>query len=274
MLATMQGMLQQMQMGQQELLKRVEAAEARAKAAEEKKGTASQSSMQIIDGRLLDKIQNFDGKKSSWQDWSFSFKSILEPSTLQALTWAVEIEDVIDVEAINVEREEWCSHSQALYRALALKANKGEAATRIRQAGAGNGLEAWKLLMQYYEPKSRGRQREVFLRISRPKVDKNRSLLNNIESWEQDVRDYEKRFEKKVDQDLRVSVLLEMAPESIKEHIYINSEKFSTYESIRDKLATYIESKSKEEQDSCPMDLDALEANRSQKFDGYCYGCG
>ena len=39
--------------------------------------------------------------------------------------------------------------------------------------------------------------------ISRPVLDKTWSVLNNVESWEQDVRDYEKRFAKKVDEDWR-----------------------------------------------------------------------
>ena len=229
MLATMQGMMQQMQIGQQELLQRVQAAEARAKSAEEKAGPSTTPMNSVIDTRMLDKVNNFDGKKVHWADWAFSFKSILDPETIKALLWAVDQDEAIDEGALDLYNHlNWKTHSQAMYRALALKANKGEAATRIRQAGSGNGLEAWRLLMKFYEPKSRGRQREVFLKICRPTMDKNRSLLNNIESWEQDVRDYEKRFTKKVDEDLRVSVLLEMAPEDIRRHIYINADKYST----------------------------------------------
>ena len=84
----------------------------------------------------------------------------MEPETVKAFIWAVQQEDPIEEGTLKGWHDEWIAHSQAMYRAWALKANKGEAATRIRQAGSGNGLEAWRLLMHVYEPKSRGRQRE------------------------------------------------------------------------------------------------------------------
>ena len=94
--------------------------------------------------------------KANWPDWTFSFSSILEMETIKAMKWAQDQEDVIDDQVVaDASEKGWITHSRALHRALALKANRGEAATRIRQAGAGNGLEAWKLLIQYYEPRSR-----------------------------------------------------------------------------------------------------------------------
>ena len=209
MLATMNTMLQQMQTAQQrsdarqeELHSRLVRAEQRAqdaedKAEKEKKETVQKVSF-TIDGKLLDKIVMFDGKKANWPDWTFSFSSTLEMEAIKAMRWACDQEDTIDDQIVaNASEKAWITHSRALYRALALKANKGEAATRIRQAGAGNGLEAWKLLIQYYEPRSRGRQRDVFRKLNKPIMDKNKSLLNNIEMWEQYIRDYEKRFSKK-----------------------------------------------------------------------------
>ena len=263
MLATMQAMMQR-QMVQDE---------ARAK-------NASAQTTRIVDAKWMNEVSEFDGRKISWTDWSFSFRSILESETLDAMDWAVDQEDVIDENLLVVaKQEEWIPHSRAIYRALALKANKGEAATRIRQAGSGNGLEAWKLLIQYYETRSRGRQREVYLKISRPTMDKNKSLLNNLESWEQEVREYEKRFGKTVDEDMRVAVLLEMIPGSLKEHIYINAEKYATYESVKEKVTTYIESKSREG-DHDPLTLDVLDGKGKGPgkggipFAGYCGYCG
>ena len=120
---------------------------------------------------------------------------MLEAETTKAMQWATEQDVEVDEDALQLaNKDAWISHSQALYKALALKANKGEAATRIRKAGAGRGLEAWRLLIQYYEPKSRGRQQDVFRKLNKPNMEKSRSLLQNIEIWEQEVRDYEKTF--------------------------------------------------------------------------------
>ena len=104
MLATMSQMLQQMAAAQQrsdtrqeELHARLIKAEQRAqdaddKAEKEKKENATKINY-IIDGKLLDKVGLFDGKKVNWPDWTFSFCSILEMETIKAMKWACEQED-------------------------------------------------------------------------------------------------------------------------------------------------------------------------------------
>ena len=276
MLATMQQMLAAMQANQEDLLQRVQAAEVRAVTAEQRAvGAESRFRTRVIDSRELDRVERFDGSRKAWPDWSFSFKGILEETTLKAMRWTCQQEDAIDAQSIDVEDTTWHAHNTALFKALVTKANAGEAATKIRAAGEGMGLEVWRTLVEYYEPRSRGRQREVFnKKVTKPTFDKSKSLLNNIESWEQDVRDYEKRFDKVVDADLRISVLLELAPEAVREHVYINSEKYATYESIREKLVSYIESKMIEDTvATTPMEIGQL-GGQSKRFEGYCDNCG
>ena len=190
------------------------------------------------------------------------------------MRWACAQVEQIDGQSIDLENKTWLAHNATLYKALVTKANAGEAATKIRAAGEGMGLEAWRMIVEYYEPRTRGRQREVFKKINRPTLDRSKSLLNNIESWEQSVRDYEKRFSKVVDEDLRVSVLLEMAPEAVEQHVYLNSEKYATYESIRGKVASYIESTMRDDDAAAsPMEIGQL-SGQSNRFEGYCDNCG
>ena len=158
----MQQMLQAMQANQQDLLQRVQAAEARAAAAEQRAAASeARGSARIIDGKELDRIERFDGSRKSWSDWSFSFKGILEETTLNAMRWASQQEDAIDAQSIDVENRTWQAHNTALYKALVQKANAGEAATKIRAAGEGMGLEVWRTLVEYCEPRSRGRPLHV-----------------------------------------------------------------------------------------------------------------
>ena len=83
--------------------------------------------------------------------------------------------------------------------------------------------------------------------------------MHNLETWEQQVRDYEKRFLKVVDVDLRVGILLELSPDNVREHVHVNSDRYDTYESVRDRLASYLDAKSTDADDAAaPMDVDTL----------------
>ena len=191
MQANQQQMLQAMQSNQQDLLQRVQAAETRAAAAEQR-SAETRSGLRAIDQKDLDRVDKFDGRRKAWPDWSFSFRAILDDETKEAMRWACAQVEQIDGQSIDLENKTWLAHNAALYKALVTKANAGEAATKIRAAGEGMGLEAWRMIVEYYEPRTRGRQREIFKKINRPTLDRSKSLLNNIESWELSVRDYEK----------------------------------------------------------------------------------
>ena len=166
-LLAMQQMLQAMQRNQEDLMQRLQAAGARAAAAEAR--ITGSDRKPGVDMKLLDRINNFDGKKNSWDDWSFSFRATMNLDCEAALAWAIAQEDPIDsltVEAqnpTNAEAKDWIPFNGQLYTALSLKANAGEAATKIRAAGPGQGLEAWRLIVFHYESRTRGRQRQCFL---------------------------------------------------------------------------------------------------------------
>ena len=106
-------------------------------------------------------------------------------------------------------------------------------------------------------------------------MDKSKSLMHNLETWEQQVRDYEKRFLKVVDVDLRVGILLELSPDNVREHVHVNSDRYDTYESVRDRLASYLDAKSTDADDAAaPMDVDTLTKRLNALEKGHGKGKG
>ena len=73
------------------------------------------------------------------------------------------------------------------------------------------------------------------------KFDKNMTLLEKLENWEEQVRAYERRFDKVMDEDTKISILLELAPKAIEDYVLINSDKYTDYDTMREKLVSYLD---------------------------------
>ena len=84
LLQGMQQLLMNMQENQAELYRRLQFAEAR----------RDQPDRPLsVNMKLLDKVGDFDGKRGSWDDWSFSFKAVMSSEGQEALNWASIQED-------------------------------------------------------------------------------------------------------------------------------------------------------------------------------------
>ena len=83
--------------------------------------------------------------------------------------------------------------SSQLYLALSLQIEADTSAyVKIMSVADSNGLEAWRLLKRFYEPKTRGRQRHRMDELLRPKpAEQLAETETTIERWEKEVKDYE-----------------------------------------------------------------------------------
>eukprot|EP00971_Amphidinium_carterae_P057442 1135684-Amphidinium_carterae.1 len=78
-----------------------------------------------------------------------------------------------------------------------------------------NGLEAWRLLKRHYEPTNRSSMRLRMDQLLRPKApDKIEQTVSAIETWEREVREYEIRYKKPLDEEVRLATMLSLAPEA------------------------------------------------------------
>eukprot|EP00971_Amphidinium_carterae_P341690 6480629-Amphidinium_carterae.1 len=134
-----------------------------------------------------------------------------------------------------------------------------------------NGLEAWRVLKKFYEPTNRASMRLRMDQLLRPRIpDKLEHVINAIETWEREVREYEKRHQKTLDDDVKLATMLGMAPEAVKRHVYLNESNFSDYATARQLVTDYIEhqtldmrapasnSNNSNNSQPTPMEIDAL----------------
>ena len=69
------------------------------------------------------------------------------------------------------------------------------------------------------------------------------NALKALESWEESLSSYEKRFQTKVDADAKMGALLQMLPEVLREHLYMYADRYSNYDAMRAAAVLYLEEK-------------------------------
>ena len=180
-----------------------------------------------IDTRMLGRPDTFDGSESKWGDWSTVMKAyaaLCNASLVSALP-ASEVEaqekrnsdlrDQLDVEA-----------SVALYYMLVLL-TRNEPLNIVVKSGAGEGLLAWRRLVQRYDSAAATRLADLLLNIM------NWSFAGDIQSrmelFDRELQRYETRAREAVSLKLRVGMVLNGLDRGpLKDHLLLNSAKYLT----------------------------------------------
>eukprot|EP00971_Amphidinium_carterae_P255452 5071185-Amphidinium_carterae.1 len=67
-------------------------------------------------------------------------------------------------------------------------------------------------------------------RLLRPTpAERLEQCLRVIETWEKDIREYETRFNKVFDVDVKAATLVHLAPDAVKKHVHLNEGTYQDY---------------------------------------------
>ena len=201
----------------------------------------------LVDTKTLGRVEKFRGARKDWSDWSFSFRAFLggvHEHAVHALGWASSQSETITDKTIGEEAEGELLKdlNGQVYTALSLLV-QGDALDKLRQCPDGAGLEAWRRIVAFYEPMNRGHKLRVLHRIMNPVAAAGQTPLKAIEQWEEIVKKYEDRFQTKVDIDTQMGALCQLFPPNLREHVYMNADRYKTYEEMRSAAALYLEEK-------------------------------
>jgi hypothetical protein len=167
----------------------------------------------LMDTRSIGKAPNFSGDHKEWHDWSFQFTAYMGSANARAITAlkaAATRETAITNEDLHLMGEEYVEMSTQLYFGLAMLC-KGAALTTVKNVTGNNGLDAWRALCALYDPGSRGRQRVRMQQLLQPKKPEQvAQTVEAVERWEYDIREYETKFNKQLDDDVKIGVILAM----------------------------------------------------------------
>ena len=236
-----------------------------------------------IDTRMLGRPDTFDGNESKWGDWSTVMKAyaaLCNASLVSAMP-ASEVEaqekrnndlrDQLDVEA-----------SVALYYMLVLL-TRNEPLNIVVNSGAGEGLLAWRRLVQRYDSAAATRLAGLLLNLM------NWSFAGDIQSrmelFDRELQRYETRARESVSLNLRVGMVLNGLDRGpLKDHLLLNSARYVTWQEFKSEIVNYRRA-TQAIADSggvTPMDVDAFtkgDKGRGRSAgkgtqDQTCHNCG
>ena len=207
-----------------------------------------------VDTRVLGKPESFDGT-TGWRDWSLVFRSYTAACSthLGRLMAAAEPADA-PVLCAALTPVEAAASNQLHYMLVMI--TKGGALTRVVNAGSGEGLEAWRTLVQYHEPTSATRAAGLLQELLN--FDFDGDIHEKLVKFERDIARYEAMGEE-FPANIRIGTLIRRLPESgLKQHILLNSTRLMTWTDVKLEIENVRRAQMASASSPHPMDLDAL----------------
>jgi hypothetical protein len=146
---------------------------------------------------------------------------------------------------------------------------EGEPFDIVRNTRSNHGMEAWRTMVQRWEPRVPSRFRGMMQAVLYPKWDiPGLDATHALSSWEKEVRDYEQQSGDKVSDAIKLGVVLHHLPDqSLREHLLLNATRYDTYDKVSAEVRQVTMAKMIW-QGPAPMDLNALHS------DVRCTTCG
>ena len=189
-----------------------------------------------LDTRILNKIPLLQGRDTAeFRSWQFVLKASL------GLLDAAYSTDLPQVEALRSamtqpENAETRARSEKLYFILALT-TADHAQVIVQQVESGHGYEAYRRLVEAYDPATSMRGLSMIEGILMAKFT-SKNYLSQLQDWMLRVTRYEQKMGRALDDDVKVSVLLRNAPRQLQ----LNAEREGyTFEALYRHITGYMQ---------------------------------
>ena len=116
---------------------------------------------------------------------------------------------------------------------------KGRPYRVVKHTQDENGMEAYRMLMKEYQPVNRARSLELFHNMLNYRFRKDKGIAENILEYEARIEQYEKSTGEKVQENLKVSTLIQGMRPEVKRHLLLNLDEKTKYMDLRQYLVNY-----------------------------------
>ena len=128
--------------------------------------------------------------------------------------------------------------SRRLYSVLC-SYTKGRPYRVVKHVAEENGMEAYRMLLKEYQPTNRARSLELFHNILNYRFAQNKGIAENILEYKEKIEQYEKATGEKVQENLKVSTLIQGMKPEVKRHLLLNMDEKTKYSALRQYLVNY-----------------------------------
>ena len=220
-----------------------------------------------LDVRALKGLDSFDGSNKAWRDWAVvarSYASVMN-AELGTMMKAAEQNPEGDVRNVTMANDMQRQASRTLFTLL-LHSVKGVALDKVINSGEGEGIQAWRNLVERYEPKALARQAGTLQALLQWSFAGD--ILERLESWEREVARYEAISKEVVSSGVRIGIVLRQLEESpLKQHLVLNSERLKTWKTFVEEVVQVRTALNAATSGSSPMDIGGVS-------DAKCWRCG
>ncbi|CAK0856358.1 unnamed protein product [Prorocentrum cordatum] len=211
----------------------------------------------LVDTRTLGKPDVFTGEEHKWNDWKVIFKAycgVVNADLLAGMRLA-ESADETSVQNDDFLEENMRQASQQLYYILLLLCRQ-HPLTTIVNAGENEGFQAWRKLVEYYEPNARSRIAGQLLNLL------NFSFTGDVEDrlalFERELLRYEQRSGEAITASMRIGIVLRQLEEGpLRQHLLLNATRLVEWQDCRREVTDIRRAQSAIAPVPVPMDLNA-----------------
>ena len=248
---------------------------------------AGSGNTSLVDIKGIGKPPIFDSSSAkTFHNWSFKYMNFVASVNVDAdeILNTVAMSEIkigtAEMEVLTAKYGDVSKLSKQVYTSLA-QLTEGEALTIIKNVADRNGLEAWRRLSNRFDPRTEGRTVNMLMQVLQPPMCKLPDLSAGIEQWEETVRKYEDRDKEKLPDKIRRGLLIQMCPQSLRDHLLMNSSKYTNYLDVRREIMSCLEEKHTMTDTSTPMEIGSLKkgdkggkGSKKGSQDVECFHCG
>ena len=234
-----------------------------------------QPTRQLTDTRGIGRPIAFRGEERRYAEWKaklYAYLKITFPEAMDWISWATKSPVPITEEEItktlpidtNVKYVDILTFSNKLYATL-LGCVEEDAFRICYSVKNENGLEAMRLLVNRYEPRTPGTKRALLKAIiNNPPAKKAEDIEANLMHMEELISKYESMAggDERLPTDLKVTVMIDLCVKDLREHLELNT-KDMLYKQVRDEIMSYVERK----RDNFGNQMKAMEVDSHEKID-------
>ena len=194
--------------------------------------------------KLAAKPIQYDNDEKTWLEFRFKLENYLTlvDERYVALLLNAESQPVANLPTGTEESAVTIrTLSHTLYALLATLTT-GRSLRLVQRVPNRNGFEAWRQMAAENAPKTAGRRFAMLQAVLQPGMSDNPGKFEETwKSWEHQMDIYENLSSTKLDDDVKISVVLRECPQKLRDHLLVNSQQFeSNYNKLRAIIQAYL----------------------------------
>merc|ERR1712074_243819 len=231
-------------------------------------------------------ICDFSGKIGHFNDWAFRFKchigGIYERSEEIFERAASQPDEIRAMDITQHSNHQAAEISEVIYY-LVTRHTNGEALELAKLVPRNNGAELWRKISRRYDPRTSVKRAALLNTIIQQKAVSIEELGHALDKWMAKTKTYEDRTNAKLPDDLRMTIIQNMCPETLRLHLELNSARLTTSEQMLAEIRANLESRQPQ-----AMEVDSYEQHGGQDVDSFwqkgkgkgkgkekgCFNCG